>query len=77
MRGIGVSKLSRLWDWLLPGLIYLDPMVATACFQAVIKDETSNKGSASARRPVLVSESLGAGGMIALVDVPQPAPVGS
>jgi hypothetical protein len=22
-----MRKLRRLWDWLLPGLIYLDPMV--------------------------------------------------
>lgn len=25
-----MSKLSRFWDWLEPGLIYVDPMIAVA-----------------------------------------------
>lgn len=34
-----MNKLGRLWDWLAPGLIYLDPMGAMAFYQTI--DERS------------------------------------
>ena len=49
-----MRKLRRLWDWLLPGLIYLDPMVASAFGQALVENQASH---ASVRRLASVSEA--------------------
>jgi hypothetical protein len=46
-----MSKLGRLWDWILPGLIHLDPMVATAYGLALVEDQPS-QSSAIRRAPV-------------------------
>jgi hypothetical protein len=35
-----MSKLDRLWDWLLPGLISLSPMGAIAYHTAAAESET-------------------------------------
>lgn len=49
-----MRKLKRLWDWLLPGLIYLDPMVATGFAQTLVENQASG---ASVRRLALVYEA--------------------
>jgi hypothetical protein len=49
-----VRKLRILWDWLLPGLIYLDPMVASAVGEALVENQASDAG---VRRLALVSET--------------------
>jgi hypothetical protein len=49
-----VGNLRLLWDWLLPGLIYIDPMVACAVAQAPVDNQASH---ASVRRLALVSEA--------------------
>ena len=41
-----MSKLGRLWDWLLPGLINLDPMVASAYGLALVEDQASHANAA-------------------------------
>lgn len=46
-----MRKLRRLWDWLLPGLIYLDPMVASAFGQVLVENRASH---ANVRRLALV-----------------------
>lgn len=48
-----MRKLRRLRDWLLPELIYLDPMVASAVGQALVENRASH---ASVRRLGLVPE---------------------
>jgi hypothetical protein len=75
-----VSNLGRLWDWLLPGLIYLDPMVATAYYQAVAQDETL-QSNARGRAPVSYAWRVlplpavrGAPASPPEVQIPQPAP---
>jgi hypothetical protein len=65
-----MNKLSRLWDRLLPGLIYLDPTVATACYQAVDEDEAS-----LSRRHALVSLVLRSETAIDLADATPPVPI--
>jgi hypothetical protein len=37
-----MSKLGRLWDWLLPGLICLSPTGAIAYYNAGAEDETAH-----------------------------------
>ena len=49
-----MRNLKRLWDWLVPGLIYLDPMAASAVGQAPVENQASH---ASVRRVALVSEA--------------------
>jgi hypothetical protein len=71
-----MSKLGRLWNWLLPGLIHLNPMVATAYYVAVAKDETSHDGSASVGWDALVSNAPKDMPLVAMVDVPRPALLG-
>jgi hypothetical protein len=44
-------KLGRLRDWTLPELIYLDPIVATACCCAVAEDATHANARRLARVP--------------------------
>ena len=46
-----MTTLGRLSNWILPWLIYLDPMVATAYYKAVAEDEATR---ANARRPAHV-----------------------
>ena len=48
-----MRTLRRLWDWLLPGLIYLDPMVASAFGEALVENHASHSG---VRRSALVSD---------------------
>lgn len=48
-----MGKLRRLWDWFLPGLICLDPMMACAIGQAV-ENQASH---ASVRGLVMVSDA--------------------
>ncbi len=43
-----MNRLGRLSNWILPRLIYLDPMVATAYYEAVAENEATRP---SARRP--------------------------
>ena len=47
-------KLKRFWGWLLPELIYLDPMVASAFGQALVENQGSH---GSVRRLASVSEA--------------------
>jgi hypothetical protein len=49
-----VSKLSRLWNGLLPGLISLDPAVAIAYHLTVVEDGTAHLYE---RRQALVSDA--------------------
>ena len=49
-----MNRLGRLLDSLLPALIHLDPMVATAYYQAVAMDERSHNGVVIAERSRLV-----------------------
>jgi hypothetical protein len=66
-----VSKLGRLWDWLLPGLIYLDPMVATAYGLALVEDQTSQ---ATAMRRAPVSDASGSLRLTAVSGTPAGSP---
>jgi hypothetical protein len=45
-----VSKLSRLLDGLLPGLMYMDPTGTMAYYRAVAGDEASRDRSLSSLR---------------------------
>ena len=71
-----MDRLGRLLDSLLPALIHLNPMVATAYYQAVAMDEGSHNGVIAERSP-LVFHALGVVSVIDLADVSQPASVGS
>jgi hypothetical protein len=42
-----MSKLGRIWNWLLPGLMCLDPVGAIAYYSA--RDETESLRAESAR----------------------------
>ncbi len=59
-----MSKLSRLWNRLLPGLICLDPVAAIAYHLSLVEDGTAHLHE---RRQVLVSDVLKRRG-IELVD---------
>jgi hypothetical protein len=51
-----MSKLGRLWDWLLPGLIFLSPEGAIAYYSADAQKEAAPlHDSARAGRSALVS----------------------
>lgn len=50
-----MSKVGRLWDWLLPGLICLSPMGSIAYYFVDAEIETSQRQPASA--PVRVEGS--------------------
>jgi hypothetical protein len=75
-----VRNLERFCDWLRTGLIYLDPMVATAYYQAVAEDETSQSDGrrgvpdSCARLAVPLSHSSWGAGELAGVSEPWPAP---
>jgi hypothetical protein len=66
-----VSKLGRLWDWLLPGLIYLDPMVATAYGLALLEDQPTQ---ANAVRRTPVSDASGSLRLTAIGGTPAGSP---
>ena len=70
-----MSKLSRLWDSVLPGLICLEPMGALVYYQAVATIEPSQSESPRTRRLELVSSARG-GALIVRGDVQQAASVG-
>jgi hypothetical protein len=53
-----MSKLGRLWDRLLPGLICLCPMGAMAYYNAGAENDVPQHDSASTERHDLVSHSL-------------------
>jgi len=46
-----MSKLSRIWDWLLPGLISLSQMGAFAYYVAGVEEEVPPLELRRARRP--------------------------
>jgi hypothetical protein len=52
-----MRKLSRSWDWVLPGLICLCPMGALAYYNAALEREVPHFESKRAGRHALVSES--------------------
>lgn len=53
-----MSKLGVLWNWLLPGLICLDPVGATAYYSAGAEKESPRRESARARRRASVPEAV-------------------
>jgi hypothetical protein len=54
-----VIKLERIRDWILPELIHLDPMVATAFYRAVAEDEATRATAAiSSSGATLLSPSV-------------------
>lgn len=71
-----MTKLGRLWDWLAPGLINLDPMGAMAYHRAVAMNETSLDRSARSQRHELVFGVKTGRAGIELVELPRPAPAG-
>jgi hypothetical protein len=50
-----MSKLGRLWDWLLPGLISLSQMGALAYYIADCEEEEMRKEPMKARLRVVVA----------------------
>jgi hypothetical protein len=52
-----MSKLGRLWDWLLPGLISLSPMGAIAYYNSGYETEARDSASAGPRRRAQVRAS--------------------
>lgn len=56
-------KLGRWWDWLLPGLINLDPTLASAYRLALVEDQAS---LANAVRHAQVSDAPGGLGLRAI-----------
>jgi hypothetical protein len=66
-----VSKLRRLWDGVLPGLIYLDPMVTSAYGVALIEDQD---GHANAVRHAPVSYAPTGLGLPAISGTPSGSP---
>jgi hypothetical protein len=52
-----MTKLVRLSNWILPWLIYLDPIVATAYYKAVAEDEAPAQ-TLDARRVFWVRRDL-------------------
>jgi hypothetical protein len=52
-----MSKLSRLWDWLLPGLISMSPIGAIAYYCAGAEIETPRYESKRAGRPALAADN--------------------
>lgn len=63
-----MSKLGRLWDWLVPGLRYLDPMGAMAFYQAI--DETPHP------HPPVEMHIADALRVFELIEAPKPVRVG-
>ncbi len=53
-----MSKLGRLWDWLLPGLICLSPMGAVAYYSARDDKEAPRNESKRAGRDALATKPL-------------------
>jgi hypothetical protein len=47
---VGMSKLGRLWDWLLPGLISLNPCGAIAYYSAGAENQLPRPELVRARR---------------------------
>ncbi len=52
-----MSKLGRLWEWLLPGLICLSPIGAIAYYCAGAEIETPRYESKRAGRPALAADA--------------------
>ncbi len=50
-----MSKLGRMWDWLLPGLISLSQMGALAYYAGIAEDETPRREPKRATRRVRVA----------------------
>ncbi|HEV2034354.1 MAG TPA: hypothetical protein VGU71_09165 [Candidatus Dormibacteraeota bacterium] len=61
-----MSKLGRLWNWLLPGLIYLSPIGAIAYDNAATENEAPDYESKRAGRRALVSDAPRRGAVIPL-----------
>jgi len=70
-----MGKFGQLRNWLLPGLIYLDPTGATACYHAAFGNEPPHDGSARTRRHMQQSDAPGRRAVIGTTAVPQPASV--
>jgi hypothetical protein len=47
-----MSKLRRFWNWLEPGLIYIDPMIVMAYCQLTAEMEMTSTGPAESDRSV-------------------------
>ncbi len=54
-----MSKLGRLWDWLLPRLICIDPIGAIAYYNSGFETETDHPEAAGARRRAHVPDASG------------------
>jgi hypothetical protein len=67
-----MRRLSQLWEWLVPGLIYLDPMGAMAFYQAI---DVAPHPRAPAQRHL--SEPLSVLVKIEQIEAPMPVRVGS
>jgi hypothetical protein len=64
-----MSKLSRFWDWLLPGLICLCPMGALAYYNATAETEAAPPESERAGGHRLVSSSVMGAALISVARI--------
>jgi hypothetical protein len=61
-----MTKLSGIWNWLLPGLICLDPIGAIAYYSAGAETESPRPESARARRRASVPDAVRSAAIIPL-----------
>jgi hypothetical protein len=61
-----MSKLGRTWNWLLPGLICLDPIGAIAYYSARDETESPRPESVRARRRASVPDAVRSAAIIPL-----------
>jgi len=53
-----MSKLGRIWNWLLPGLMCLDPVGAIAYYSAGAETDSQRPESARARRRASIPDAV-------------------
>ena len=53
-----MSKLGRIWNWLLPGLMCLDPVGAIAYYSAGAETDSPRSESARARRRASMPDAV-------------------
>jgi hypothetical protein len=53
-----MSKLGRIWNWLLPGLMCLDPVGAIAYYSAGGETDSPRPESARARRHASLPDAV-------------------
>ncbi len=61
-----MSKLGVFWDWLLPGLMCLDPVGAIAYYSADAENEAPRPESSRAKRRESVPEAVRSAAIIPL-----------